>query len=76
VSQLIIVLLGSATVVFAFFAWRFWQQAETIRKRYAGISDIQAEVTAAQSKLDQTREAQKQFESESQQRHAMTIQES
>ncbi len=75
-SQLIIALLGALTLALAFFVWRFWQQAETIRKRYAGILNIQAEVAAVQSKLDQAREAQKQFESESQQHRARTIQES
>jgi len=76
VSQLIIALLGVLTLALAFFGWRFRQQAETIRKRYAGILNIQAEVAAAQSKLDEAREAQKQFESESQQSRARTVQES
>lgn len=75
-SQLIIALLGTLIFALAFFAWHFWQQAKTIRRRYAGVLNIEAEVAAAKSKLDQAQNALKEFELESQQRTAKTIQES
>ena len=75
-SAVIIVLLGAITLFLAFLSWHNWQQAGALRKRYAGVISIQAELSAAKSKLEQARQTQQQFESENQQRRAKLIQES
>ncbi len=75
-STAIIALLAAITLFLAFLSWRYWQQAGAVRKRYAGVISIQAEVAAAQSKLEQARQTQQRFESEYQQGRAKLIQES
>lgn len=45
-------------------------EADSLRTRYAGISDIDAEVAAARERLEQTKRDQHQFESDSEGRRA------
>jgi DNA repair exonuclease SbcCD ATPase subunit len=54
---------------------KLWQQTRTLSKRYAGITSIQAEVTAAQAELDNSRKAQKDLDKESQERRSRLAQE-
>jgi DNA repair exonuclease SbcCD ATPase subunit len=68
---ILVVLVIVLSVVFG----RFWQQARTLGKRYAGITNIQREVAAAQVKLDSSRQAQKDLEKENQERRSQFAQE-
>jgi len=74
-DYVVLVALGAVALVFAFLSWKFWQQAITLRKRYAGIINIQDEVAAAQRKLEQAKQAWEDFERESQQRRTKLTQE-
>ena len=73
---IIVVLLAALTVVFAFLSWRYWQQAGAIQKRYAGVANVQAELAAAKSKLEQAKHSLQQIEAEQKQRRINAAQES
>jgi len=75
VNYVVLVVLGSLTLVLAFFTWRFWQSASILRKRYSGIVDIQSEITATTGRLDQARQALHEFERVGQERRTKLNQE-
>ncbi len=74
-SLLIIGLLIVIGAVVGFVARRFWQQArslqeenQTLQRRYAGVIDVDAHLAATKAKIEETRRAQQQFDSENEQR--------
>ena len=67
-AQFAIALLAAMTLTPAFFVWRFFQQVRSLRKRYAGITDLEAEITGARDRLRQTKREQQDFDSENEQR--------
>src|SRR5437867_1452659 len=69
-AQFAIALLAAMTLTLAFFVWRFFQQVRSLRKRYAGITDLEAEITGARDRLRQTKREQQDFDSENEQRRA------
>ena len=71
----IVGILVILVIVLSVVCGRFWQQARTLGKRYAGITNIQGEVAAAQAKLDRSRQAQKDLEKENQERRSQFAQE-
>ena len=74
-AQLVIILLGLIIVTLAFFVWRFFKDARDLRTRYSGITDLEAELAALRKKIGQTKQEQKEFDSENQQRRAKLNQE-
>ena len=53
---------------------KYWKLAGILQKRYAGISDIQSEVDAAKSRLEQARKAFQEFEKQSQEQKNTLLQ--
>jgi len=71
----IVGLLAFLVIVLLVVCGKLWQQSRTLSQRYAGITNIQAEVTAAQAALDNARRAQKDLDKESQERRSRLAQE-
>jgi len=70
-NQFVIILLGTLTVlVLAFFVLRFFREARNLRRRYSGIIDFDAELTAVRNKLEQAKREQQEFDSEDERRRA------
>jgi hypothetical protein len=74
-NYVVFAISGTVILLFAFLSWRFWQQATALQKRYAGIISIQAELAGVQRKLEQAKQAEKEFERDNQQRRAKLTQE-
>lgn len=73
-NLLIFLFLGTLALIFAFFAWRWHQDARSLRTRYASIINIHAELTAAKDSLEQTRREQQEIASSSKRQRAQLSQ--
>ena len=69
-NQLFVVLLSIAVVLLGFLAWRFLRQARSLQERFAGIINVEANLTSARNKLEQIKQTQQQIESENAHRRA------
>ena len=73
-DYVISVVLGAIALVFAFLFLTFWQKLVGVRKRFAGIINVETELAAAERKLEQAKQGQKEFERENEQRRTKLIQ--
>ena len=73
-DYVISVVLGTIALVFAFLFLTFWQKLVGVRKRFAGIINVETELAAAERKLEQAKQGQKEFERENEQRRTKLIQ--
>lgn len=74
-AQIVTILLGATILVLAYLTWRFFKDARDVRTRYSGIIDLEAELTAVRSRLEQTKRERQEFESESERRRVKIGQE-
>lgn len=74
-NQLVTIFLGTTTLILGFFVWRFFQETRNLRTRYSGITDLEAELTAAKSQIEQTKRDQREYDSENERRRAHLSQE-
>jgi hypothetical protein len=71
----VFVILSAITLILVFYCLKFWKELQTLQRRYAGIIDVKAEIAAHKKTLEQSRQAQQDFERENQQKRAELIQE-
>lgn len=67
-EYLISSVLGIVAIAFALLSWRLWQQTRRLKARYSRIDDVDAEVAAARTRLEQTKRAQEDLERSGEQR--------
>ena len=68
----ILVLLASGL---GFLAFKFFQEARQMRKRYSPIVDVEAEAERAKMTLDQTRQERREFQTENEKQRTKLSQE-
>lgn len=61
---LVITFLSATTIVTAFFAFRYFQEARNLRSRYSRVTNVEAEVAVAKKGLEQTRRERQESQSE------------
>ncbi|HEY1938915.1 MAG TPA: DUF4041 domain-containing protein [Candidatus Angelobacter sp.] len=74
-NYFILIILGLLILALIFFCLQLWKSANTLQKRYAGITNIQSEITATKVRLNQAKQALLEFEQDSQARESKLTQE-
>lgn len=55
------ILLGALTALIAILAWRWREEARTLRSRYASIIDLRAELKATEDNAERTKREQREL---------------
>jgi DNA repair exonuclease SbcCD ATPase subunit len=72
-GYVILIVLGAIALLFASLFLIFWQKSMGLQKRFGGITNVGAELAAAEQKLEQGKRDQKEFERQNEQRRATLI---